>query len=160
MRRAVPLSIQLLLTFVGLLLGMAAVLTTAAYTSLVANLQTEASRRVSLATRTRAQALSQGFQLRQQRAEGFLTTLESFCAEPMDSSRLAWAEDCARPMVDDFRKSERALGALLTYRNRRVRRSGQRVSDETVRAGALATVVRPAAGDVGDAIQATRRPSR
>ena len=68
MRRAVPLSIQLLLTFVGLLLGMAGVLTTAAYTSLVANLRTEASRRVSLATRTRAQALSQVFQLRQQRA--------------------------------------------------------------------------------------------
>ena len=157
MRRAVPLSIQLLLTFVGLLLGMAAVLTTAAYTSLVANLQTEASRRVSLATRTRAQALSQVFQLRQQRAEGFLTTLESFCAEPMDSGRLAWAQDCARPMVDDFRKSERALGARLTYRNGRVGRSGQRVSDETVPTGALATVVRTADGAVEYVMKARRR---
>ena len=135
MRRALPLSIQLLLSFVGLLIGMAAVLTTAAYTSVVTNLQTEASRRVSLATRTREQTLSQLFQLRQQRAEGFLVSLESFCTERLDSGRLAWAEDCVRPMVDDFRKSERALGALLTYRNRRVRRSGQRVSSETPRAG-------------------------
>ena len=157
MRRALPLSIQLLLTFVGLLLGMAAVLTTAAYTSLVANLRTEASRRVSLATRTRAEALSQVFRLRQQRAEGFLTTLESFCAEPLDSGRLAWAQDCSRPMVDDFRKSERAMGALLTYRNRRVGRSGQRVSDETVPSGALAKVVRTADGAVEYVMKASRR---
>ena len=131
MRRALPLSIQLLLTFVGLLIGMAAVLTTSAYTSLVANLKTAASRRVSLETETRAQTISQLFQLRQQRAEDFLVTLESFCAERPSSRRLAWAPDCVAPMLDDFRKSERALGALLTYRNRRVRRSGQRVADET-----------------------------
>jgi signal transduction histidine kinase/ActR/RegA family two-component response regulator len=157
MRRALPLSIQLLLTFVGLLIGMAAVLTTAAYTSLVANLRTDATRRVSLATQTRAQTLSQVFQLRQQRAEGFLTTLESFCAEPLDSGRLAWAEDCVRPMVDDFRKSERALGALLTYRNRRVRRSGQRVSDKIPPPGALAQVVRNDDGAVEYVMKARRR---
>ena len=142
MRRALPLSIQLLLTFVGLLIGMAVVLTTSSYTSLVANLKTEASRRVSLETETRVQALSQLFQLRQQRAEDFLVTLESFCAERTVSGRLAWAPDCIRPMLDDFRKSERSLGALLTYRNRRIRRSGERVADETPTAGALVTVVR------------------
>jgi len=142
MRRALPLSIQLLLTFVGLLIGMAAVLTRSAYTSLAANLKTEASRRVSLETETRTQTLSQVFQLRQQRAEDFLVTLESFCAERLPSGRLAWAPDCVRPMLDDFRKSERSLGALLTYQDRRVRRSGQRVAAETPAAGALATVVR------------------
>jgi signal transduction histidine kinase/ActR/RegA family two-component response regulator len=157
MRRAFPLSIQLLLSFVGLLIGMAAVLTTAAYTSVATNLQTEASRRVSLATRTREQTLSQLFQLRQQRAEGFLVSLESFCSERLDSGRLAWAEDCVRPMVDDFRKSERALGALLTYRNRRVRRSGQRVSTETPAPGALAKVVHTADGAVEYVMTATRR---
>ena len=146
MRRAVPLSIQLLLTFVGLLIGMAAVLTTSAYTSLVANLKTEAGRRVKLEADTRAQTLSQLFQLRQQRAEDFLVTLQSFCAERAGGARLAWAPDCVRPMLDDFRKSERALGALLTYRNRGGRRSGQRVGDETPAAGTLATVVRSAEG--------------
>jgi signal transduction histidine kinase len=157
MRRALPLSIQLLLTFVGLLIGMAAVLTTSAYTNLVANLKTEASRRVSLETQTRVQSLSQLFQLRQQRAEDFLVTLESFCAERPGPGRLSWAPDCVRPMVDDFRKSERALGALLTYRARRVRRSGQRVADEAPPAGALAKVVRTDDGAVDYVMKARRR---
>lgn len=156
MRRALPLSIQLLLTFVGLLIGMAVVLTTAAYTSLVANLRTEAARRVSLESGNRVQTLSQLFQLRQQRAEDFLITLESLCAEPL-AGRLAWAPDCVRPMVDDFRKSERALGALLTYRNRRVRRSGERVAAEAPAPGALAKVVHSTGGDVEYVMQARRR---
>jgi signal transduction histidine kinase/CheY-like chemotaxis protein len=143
MRRAVPLSVQLLLTFVGLLIGMAAVLTSAAYTSLVANLETEAARQVSLATRSREQALTQIFHLRQQRAEGFLASLEKLCADPLDSGRLAWASDaCVRPMVDDFRRSERAVGVVLTYRNRTIRRSGARVADITPAAGSMAAVIR------------------
>jgi len=157
MRRALPLSVQLLLSFVGLLIGMAAVLTTAANSSVVANLEADASRRVSLATQTREQTLSQLFQLRQQRAEGFLGSLESFCTERLDTGRLAWAEDCVRPMVDDFRKSERALGALLTYRNRRVKRSGEPVSSETPAPGALAKVVHTADGTVEYVMKATRR---
>jgi signal transduction histidine kinase len=142
MRRALPLSIQLLLTFVGLLGALAAVLTTSAYSSLVANLRTEGTRRVALETDTRAQALSQLFQQRQQRVEAFLATLESFCAERPGSSRLSWAPDCVRPMLDDFRKSERALGLLLTYRDRYVMRSGQRIADELPSPGALAKVIR------------------
>jgi signal transduction histidine kinase/ActR/RegA family two-component response regulator len=159
MRRALPLSIQLLLTFVGLLIGMVAVLTTAAYTSLLANLEAEATRHVSLAARTREQTLSQLFQLRQRRAEGFLASLESLCADPLDSGRLAWAEDCVRPMVDDFRRSERALGTLFTYRNRRIRRSGQAVSTEKPTPGALARVVRTADGAVEYVMTARRRQS-
>jgi signal transduction histidine kinase/CheY-like chemotaxis protein len=123
----------------------------------VANLEADASRRVSLATQTREQTLSQLFQLRQQRAEGFLGSLESFCTERLDTGRLAWAEDCVRPMVDDFRKSERALGALLTYRNRRVKRSGEPVSSETPAPGALAKVVHTADGTVEYVMKATRR---
>jgi signal transduction histidine kinase/ActR/RegA family two-component response regulator len=158
MRRAVPLSIQLLLTFVGLLIGMAAVLMSAAHTSLVANLETDAGRQVSLATQSREQTLTQIFNLRQQRAEGFLTSLESFCADPVESGRLAWA-DCVRPMVDDFRKSERALGASFSYRNRTVGRSGERIPVVTPAAGALATVVRTEDGTPEYVMHVRRRQS-
>jgi hypothetical protein len=127
MRRALPLSVQLVLTFVGLVLGIVAVLTTTAYTSLRANLEAEAMRNVALATETREQTVTQLFQLRQQRAQGFLTSVESLCAEPLESGRVAWVDDCVRTMVNDFRRSERALGALLTYRSRRVIRSGEPV---------------------------------
>ena len=78
---------------------------------------------VSLAARTRQETLSQLFQLRQQRAEGVLASLEALCAEPLKSGRLAWAADCVRPVLDDFRRSERAIGAALTYRQSTIRRS-------------------------------------
>lgn len=157
MRRTLPLSIQLLLIFVGLLAGMAAVLTTAAHRSLLATLAADANRHVSLAARTREQTLSQLFQLRQQRAQGFLASLEALCAEPAGSGRLAWASDCVRPMLDDFRRSERALGSVLTYRQRTIRRSGRRVSGETPGESALAKMVRTPKGTVEYVMRATRR---
>ena len=157
MRRAIPLSIQLLLTFVGLLVGMAAVLTGAASTSLRANLEREAARHVSDATRLREERLTQLFERRQRKAEGFLRSVESLCAEPLDSGRLAWADACVRPMVDDFRKSERALGLVLTYRERRIQRSGQRVADGPLPDQALAAIVRASDGAPEYVMRASRR---
>ena len=142
MRRALPLSFQLLLAFVGLLIGMAAVLTRAAYTSLADSLLAEASQQVRVETETRAEALSQLFQFRRQHAESFLASLQSVCAEPTARGRLAWAADCVAPMLEDFRRNERALGGLLTYRHRPIRRSGQRIVSEVPSGGALAKIVR------------------
>ena len=156
MRRAVPLSVQLLLTFVGLLVGMAAVLTGAAYTSLRANVEAEASRTVASATSGREERLTELFELRQQRAEGFLRSLESLCAEPLDSGRLGWADECARPMVDDFRKSVRAVGVLVLYRGRRIHRAGQRFTPLATADGALAAALRLPDGTIEYSMQATR----
>jgi signal transduction histidine kinase/ActR/RegA family two-component response regulator len=141
MRRATPFSVQLLSTFVGLLIGMAGVLTAAAYSSSQVTLEDEARRNVDLATRTREQTVTQLFTLRQQRSEGFLASIESLCTEPLGSGRLAWVDDCVQTMVDDFRTSERALGTLLTYGRRRIRRSGRPVSAGAPPAGALARVM-------------------
>jgi len=155
MRPAVPLSVQLLLTFVGLLIGMTAVLTTAAYSSSLASLEAEAHRNVGLATRTREQTLTQLFQSRQQRTERFLVSAQSLCTEPLDSGRIAWVDECVRTMLDDFRKSERALGARLTYRTRRVRRSGRPVSAAAPLPPALAKVIRRPDGAVEYVMRAT-----
>ena len=148
MRRAVPLSLQLLLTFVGLLIGMTAVLTTAANSSLLANLETEARRTVGVATRAREQTLTQLFELRQQRAAGFLSSVESLCAEPLGRGRLGWVDECVRTMVDDFREGERARGALLTYGTRRLRRSGALVPSGPIPSDSLARVVRGPDGSI------------
>ena len=157
MRRALPLSVQLLLTLVLLLVGVTAVLTRAAYTSLRTSLETEAARNVDELTRTHEQAFTQLFQLRQQRAEGFLASVESLCAEPTSSGRLAWVDDCTRTMVNDFRKSERALGAVLRYRNRTIRRSGRVISGVVTPAEAFATIVRGPDGSVTYAMIAAQR---
>ena len=148
MRRALPLSIQLLLTFVGLLVGLAVVLTSAAHKTLRTNLESDATRHVSLATRSREQTLTQLFQLRQQRAEGFLATVVSYCGEPTGSLRVGWVDSCFVPMVEEFRKSELAVGSFLTYRNRPLKRSGRRVARETPIRPALARVVRTSDGAI------------
>ena len=158
MRRALPLSFQLVLTFVGLVVGTAAVLSTDAYKSLEASLQADAIRNVGLATRTREQTLTQLFHLRQQRASGLLASIESLCAERLDSGRLAWVDDCTRTMLSDFRNSERALGALLTYRNRRIGRSGARVSAVSPDVGGARVIFRPD-GVAQYIMAATRRQS-
>jgi signal transduction histidine kinase/ActR/RegA family two-component response regulator len=66
----------------------------------------------------------------------------------LDSGRFAWVDDCVQMMVDDFRTGVRASGALLTYRTRRLRESGQRVSAGAPPSGALARVMRGADGRV------------
>ena len=157
MRPSLPLSVQLVLTFVGLLIGTTAVLTRVAYTSSLTSLEAEAYRNVGLATQSREQALTQLFQLRQQHAEGFLASVESLCSEIVESGRLAWVGDCVRTMVGDYRRSERASGAVLAYRGRRVIRSGAPVAAVPIPAGALAQVTRAADGALGYVMHATRR---
>ena len=156
MRPALPLSVQLLLTFVGLLTGITAVLTTAAYTSLRDNLEDDARRTVSVSTRAREQSITQLFQLRQQRAQAFLVSIRSMCTEPLAGGRVAWLDECVRPMVDNFRRGERAIAAQLAYGTRRLRRSGARVGPEVPAAGVLARVVRDDEGGVQYAMRATR----
>jgi hypothetical protein len=82
MLRTASLSVQLVVTFVGLIIGTTAVLTTAAYRSSRASLEAEARRDVHVATQTREQALIQLFHLRQQRTEGLLASMQSLCGEP------------------------------------------------------------------------------
>jgi signal transduction histidine kinase/ActR/RegA family two-component response regulator len=157
MRPAVPLSLQLLLTFVGLLIGITVVLTGAANSSLLANLEAEARRTVGVATRAREQALTQLFELRQQRAVGFLSSVESLCAEPLDGGRLGWVDECVRTLVDEFQQSERALGATLMYGSRRLRRAGKPVPAGSIPSGSLARVIRGADGSTEYLMAASRR---
>jgi signal transduction histidine kinase/ActR/RegA family two-component response regulator len=157
MRPSLPLSVQLVLTFVGLLIGTTAVLTRFAYTSSLESLEAEAYRNVELATQSREQALTQLFGLRQQHAAGFLASVESLCSENVESGRLAWVGDCVRTMVGDYRRSERASGAVLSYRGRRVIRSGSPVATVTIPSGALAQVSRTADGALVYVMHATRR---
>jgi signal transduction histidine kinase/ActR/RegA family two-component response regulator len=145
------------LTFVGLLIGTTAVLTRFAYTSSLESLEAEAYRNVELATQSREQALTQLFGLRQQHAAGFLASVESLCSENVESGRLAWVGDCVRTMVGDYRRSERASGAVLSYRGRRVIRSGSPVATVTIPSGALAQVSRTADGALVYVMHATRR---
>jgi signal transduction histidine kinase len=155
MIRTVPLSVQLVFTFVGLIIGTTAALTTAAYTSSRASLEAEVRRDVIFATETREQSLTQLFSLRQQRAEGLLVSMQSLCGEPAGRGRLAWAPDCVDTLVSDFRASERAEGVLLTYRNRVIMRSGAAADRGAAPGDALARIVKQPDGAIEYAMTAT-----
>jgi signal transduction histidine kinase len=148
MLRTVPLSVQLVFTFVGLITGTTAALTTAAYTSSRVSLESDARRGVVFATLAREQSLTQLFNLRQQRADGLLVSMQSLCGEPSGAGRLAWAPDCVETLISDFRVSERAEGILLTYRNRVVNRSGAAVLPRAASGDALARIIRKADGAI------------
>ena len=129
MRPAVPLSLQLLLTFVGLLIGLTAVLTSAANSSLLANLETEARRTVGVATRAASRRSLRLSSCGSSAPKGFLASVEIPLrrAARFRPSRRG-STSCVPDDGGRIPQSERALGVLLTYGNRRLRARRQAAS--------------------------------
>ena len=146
--RSVSLAAQLLFTMVGLVAGTTTVLTVEAYRTSLRSLEAQARRDVRLAAQSREQMVTQLLRLRQQRADGFLLTARSICAEDAGPPRgFGWQEECVDTMVKEFRLTEGASGALLEYRGRRLAASGEEVSRSFPSPGAIARVVpRPDGG--------------
>jgi signal transduction histidine kinase len=143
----VSLAAQLLLTMVGLIAATTVVLTVVAYRTSLRNLEQQARHDVRLAAQSREQMVTQLLMLRQQRAEGFLLTAQSICAEEAGPRGYGWQEECVDTMVKEFRLTEGASGALLEFRGRRLASSGEEVSQSFPLPGAIARVVpRPDGG--------------
>ena len=139
--KSLPLSVQLLLAFLSLVVGATVVLTVSAYRSTFESLETDARRTVRTAAQTRHQLLTQTLLGHQLRSRGFLVAAESACSEPRPAGGLAWPLDCLRPMLRQFRATEGVRGALVTYRGRRIAAFGMTVAPAVIGAGALAAVV-------------------
>jgi signal transduction histidine kinase len=112
------LSAQLLVVMVSLVVAAIVALTLEAHRASVRSLETQALRETQLAVQAREQSLTQRLELRQQRARGFLMSVESICAEPRPTGGFGWGEECTRTMLREFGASEGSKGATLTYRNR------------------------------------------
>ena len=126
--RSIPLAVQLLSVLVGLVLGTTLTLTVFAYRSSVDSLETSARTTVRAAASNRADAIGRLLALRRRNAEGLLASALSLCGEPIGAERVAWATDCVAPMVQELRRSERAIGMELRSDNRVITRAGQRLS--------------------------------
>ena len=142
--RGAPLAVQLLLTFTALVAGTTALLTYSAYQTSLTNLGDNVERRVAGAADARTRMLTQVLALRQERANGFLESAQSLCAEPADSHRFGWSEACLGIVVKEFRLTEHATGALVTYRGRTLASAGAPVQELFPAPGAIARVVRRA----------------
>ena len=120
----ISLKTQLLCTIVGSIVATAVVLTTLAYRAQVSNLEDDARRIVRIAAQSRASAIERLIAGQQQRAQHFLIAAVSLCGEQTPSGAIAWELGCAGRALRELRASERANGALLTNRHRRVATAG------------------------------------
>jgi signal transduction histidine kinase len=118
------LSGQLIVIFVVLLAATVAALAIVADTASLDSLRDRADTSARTATETRAALLNQLFSLRMRRAHGFLLSAEVFCVEPYGRRWLQWIDSCVQPLLNEFQNTERARGALLAYRGRRVLKAG------------------------------------
>src|SRR5690606_8205311 len=104
----------------------------------------------------REQSLAQLLQLRQQRARGFLMSVESICAEPRPGGGFGWAEECTQTMVREFGASEGSRATSLTYRNRVLGRFGAGEPVGEAAPGAIGWFVAPGSGTADYAVRVTR----
>ena len=139
--RSIPLSAQLLIAFVGLVGAMTVVLSISAYRSSLDALLAEAMRDAGEVAQARERTLAIMLDLRQRRAEGFLLSVEALCGEPAGARGFGFSEECVRIMVDEMRMTEGASAALLTFRGRTLRASGEPIAPGVPRPDATALVV-------------------
>jgi signal transduction histidine kinase len=153
--RAISLTVQLLLAFVGLVLATTAALTFVAYQTSLENLKNEAIRDARVTAQVRAETLDQLLEYRQTRAEGFLAGAEALCAEPAGARGFGWSEDCVRTMLGQFRRTERAA-VRLSFRDRILYSGGDTLAGGRPAGDAKVLVVDRADGGFDFLMRATR----
>src|SRR5262245_3354838 len=117
-QKAVSLTVQLVLTMVGLVVITTVALTAVAYRSLHANLDSNARRMVRVSAEQAARTLTRVIEDQQARAHGFLGSVDSLCGEAWPSGRTEQEGECVRLALVEYRETEHARGAMLEYRGR------------------------------------------
>src|ERR1700730_5730040 len=156
LRKTVPLTLQLLLTLVGLAAGAAAVLGVLAYRSSIDGLEAGARRSAAIAAEGHEETLLQLLRLQQMRAQGFLQSLESTCGEAAPNGRIGWELQCVRTALGEFRTTEHATYARLTYRTRSLAQSGTSAPTPPPAAGTIVSMLHREDGGADYAIEVQR----
>src|SRR5262245_43815939 len=111
--RPVPLAAQLIVVMGGLVLATATALSLVAYRAHVASLKAGARATVTAAVTHPDETITRVLVARRRSAEGLLASARALCGESADGTRVSWAEDCVRPLLEEFRITERAMWAEL-----------------------------------------------
>ncbi len=156
LRKTVPLTLQFLLTLVGLAAGSAAVLGVLAYRSTIDGLEAGARRSAAIAAEGHKETLLQLLRLQQMRAQGFLQSVESTCSEVGLNGRIGWELQCVQTVLGEFRTTEHATDARLTYRARRLAQSGTSAPAPPPAAGTIVGMLHRADGGADYAIEVRR----
>jgi signal transduction histidine kinase/ActR/RegA family two-component response regulator len=156
LRKTVPLTLQFLLTLVGLAAGSAAVLGVLAYRSSIDGLEAGARRSAAIAAEGHNETLLQLLRLQQMRAQGFLQSVESTCGEAGRNGGIGWELGCVQTVLGEFRTTEHATNAVLTYRARRLAQSGTSAPAAPPAAGAIVRMLHREDGGADYAIEVRR----
>ncbi len=140
-QKAVSLTVQLVLTLVGLVVITTVGLTLVAYRSLHANLESNARRMVRSSAEQAARTLTRVVEQQHARALGFLSSVDSLCGESSPSGRTELESECVRLALEEYRATEHARGAMVEYRGRRAR-AGAAI-EPPLGGSAVRLVVRP-----------------
>lgn len=114
------LSFRVLLGFALIVvnLGFTAVVATFAYRAAHDAIVEQALSAVSLVAQSRARELTDVFERRQRRLEGFLGSLESLCGERNARGQFGFEEQCLRSAVGGLHRSELATTTNLSFQER------------------------------------------
>ena len=130
--KSVSLTVQLVLTLVGLVAGTATVLMIVAYGSSRTHLEAEARDTATRIAQQHEQTIARAIERRHERAQAFLRSVEALCGERNPNGSFAFEPECLTRGLGVFAASERARGARFDRGGRRVARFGEPPSDLVV----------------------------
>ncbi len=139
--KSLPLAAQVMLTLVGSIVATAVALTTVAYRSVLDDLEGQARARVKAAALSAADSVGRMVDAQHERAERFLSTTARTCGERRADGGTAWETQCAGAALQEFRLTERAVGAVLFGDDRPVAGVGRTTSAMRSAPAGLASIV-------------------
>jgi signal transduction histidine kinase/ActR/RegA family two-component response regulator len=128
--KSVSLTVQLLVTLVGLVVVATGVLTVDAYRTSRQHLEAEARDVARVTAQQREQTVARLIELRYQQAQGFLTSVASLCGETTPRGATAFEIECVGRALQGFRAAERASGARMEYGRQVLAEVGRSPSDD------------------------------
>jgi signal transduction histidine kinase/CheY-like chemotaxis protein len=142
--RSVSLTVQLVLTLVGLVIGTTMVLMLVAYDSSRTHLEAQARETARRVAQQHEQSVSRAIEVRHEHAQAFLRSVEGLCGETTARGAVAFEIGCLQRGLEIFAASQRARGARFERAGRVLVHVGDPLSADLVLPAPFARLIRRA----------------
>ena len=140
--RSVSLTVQLALTLVGLVVFSTTVLMFVAYESSRTHLESESRATARRVAQQHEESIARLIELRHERAQGFLTSVEALCGEKTARGAVAFELECLGRGLEVFAASQHARGARFERAGRRLVQVGEPPSRDLILPAPFARLIR------------------
>jgi signal transduction histidine kinase/CheY-like chemotaxis protein len=142
--RSISLTVQLVLTLVGLVVGTTMVLMLVAYDSSRTHLEAQARETARRVAQQHEQSVSRAIEVRHEHAQAFLRSVEGLCGETTARGGVAFEIECLQRGLEIFAASQRARGARFERGGRVLAHVGEPLSVDLVLPAPFARLIRRA----------------